>query len=391
MRKIWFCLFCVSLGAAGFGQETGEASGGERRPDTDYRVTEEGKIVQTLAWDRSNAYFYEVELQRRNAAEQWEGFLKERTEENFLEVSLSPGMYRYRIVSYNVLGRAAAVSDWSGIRIYPAREPVVESFSPPAFFVDSRQETFTLTLRGADLMEEARVYIIAKTEAAKPAESRSAEHGEDGAVLSAVFSAEGLVLGDYDIVVINPGGLRSVTEGFTVSFEKPLDLSASLGYAPLLPLYGGLFQEYDRPFYPLGFYGRFSALPLKRLWGSIGGDFQFRFINMTTRDDRFVLRGQMLLFSLHGLYQKWFRDYTMALGFRLGGAYAPMLNMRFEHRDGSNSSKETLARFALGGGVLWQWQVWQGLFVEAGLDYLHFAASPGPGFLQASAGLGWKF
>jgi uncharacterized protein YigE (DUF2233 family) len=105
------------------------------------------------------------------------------------------------------------------------------------------------------------------------------------------------------------------------------------------------------------------------------------------------LRGQTLLFTLTGLYQKWFRDYTMALNFRLGGGYAPVVNMQFEHRDGSASQKETPMYFALNGGLSWQWQAWRGLFVEAGLDYIHLAAGSGrpPGFLQLNAGLGWKF
>jgi hypothetical protein len=334
-----------------------------------------------------------VEIQRRDEAGQWEAHARERTEETFLEVSLPPGMYRYRILSYNVLGRIAAASGWTGVRIYPAREPVVENFSPAAFHIDSRQEEFTLALQGYDLMDEAKVYIIAKTEKAKPIEPLSVQHSEDGTSLSAVFPAGGLALGDYDIVITNPGGLRTVKEGFAVSFERPVDVSVSFGYAPSLPLYGSLFAEYDSLFYPLGAYGRISALPLKRIWGRIGGEFNFRFVDMATKDERFTLNGQLLLFAVNALYQRWFRDYTMAVNFRLGGGFSPVMNMQFEHNDGSVSEKQTALYLAFTAGVSWQWRLWRGLFIEAGLDYAQLVAGSGtpPGFIQASAGAGWRF
>jgi hypothetical protein len=391
MNKAVLCfVFSIAAAAVLSGQEE---DGGEPELVPEYRIEEDGKIIQTLTWSRSNAYYYEVEIEWRNEAGQWEEHAKERTEEIFLEISLPPGMYRYRILSYNVLGRVAAVSGWTGIRIYPTREPVVDSFKPPAFYVDSHQEEFTLTLQGQDLMDEARVYIIAKTEGAKPIEPLSIQHSEEWTSLSAVFSAGGLALGGYDIVVTNPGGLRTVQEDFAVSFEKSADFAAFVGYAPMAPLYGSLFREYDRSVYPLGFYGRFSAVPLKRLWGGIGGEFNVRFIDMTTRDDRFTLNGQLLLFAVNALYQRWFRDYTMAMNFRLGGGFAPAVNVQFEHNDGSRSEKQSVAYFSLVAGVSWQWYLRRGLFVEAGLDYAQLAAGSGtaPGFVQISAGAGWRF
>jgi hypothetical protein len=393
-KTVLLCFIFAALTAGTLSGQEAENTGGEEQNYTpEYRIDDDGRIIQTLTWSRSNAYYYEVEIQRRNEAGTWEAYTTERTEEIFLEISLPPGMYRYRILSYNVLGRVAAASGWTGVRIYPAREPVVENFSPPAFHVDSHQKEFTLILEGYDLMDEAVVYIIAKTENAKPVEPLSTQHSEDGTYLSAVFSAGGLILGDYDIVITNPGGLRSVKEGFAVSFKKPVDLPVSLGYAPFLPLYGSLFKEYDNPFYFLGFYGRFPVLPFKRLWGNIGGELNVRFADITTKDERFTLNGQLLIFTLSALYQRWFRDYTMAVNFRLGGGVAPVMNMQFEHNDGSSSERQTAMYVSLAAGVSWQWYIWRDLFLEVGLDYVQFIAGSGtpPGLMQASAGMGWRF
>jgi hypothetical protein len=396
LKKATLLCFIFTALAAGtlYGQEAENMAGGAEQSYTpEYRIEEDGRIVQTLTWNRSNAYYYEVEIQRRNEAGEWEPHAKERTEEIFLEVSLPPGMYRYRILSYNVLGRVAAASGWTGVRIYPAREPTVENFSPAAFYIDGHQKEFTLILQGYDLMDEAAVYIVAKTENAKPVEPLSIRHSEDGASLSAVFSAGGLALGNYDIVITNPGGLRSVKEGFAVSFKQPIDLSVSLGYAPFLPLYGSLFKEYDSRFYPLGFYSRFSALLFKRPWGNIGGELSVRFADITTKDERFTLNGRLLVFTANALYQRQFRDYTMALNFRLGGGLAPVIDMQFEHNDGSSSEKQTAMYVSLAAGASWQWYLWRGLFVEAGLDYIQLVTGSGtpPGLIQASAGAGWRF
>jgi hypothetical protein len=400
MRKIvlGFIFAALTAGLLSGQEAENKADGGEPEYRPGYRIEADGRIIQTLTWTRTNAYFYEVEIQRRNQAGEWEDHIKERTEEIFIELSLPPGMYRYRILSYNVLERVAAASDWTGIRIYPALEPVVESFNPPAFHVDSQEEVYTLTLLGRDIQDAATVYIIAKTDNAKPVEPLSIEPSEDGSFLSAVFSPEGLALGDYDIVVTNPGGLRTVKEGFAVSFEKPVDLTLSLGYAPFVPLTGSLFIEYDRLFYFLGFYGRFSVVPLKRLWGGMGGEIDVRFINMTTDgtttgNKPFTLKGQLLPATLNFLYQKWLRDYTMTLNFRLGGGIAAVLNMQFNHDDGSNSEKPAVIYAALSAGASWQWYVWRGLFVELGLDYIQLIAGSGtpPGIVQARLGAGWRF
>ena len=69
-------------------------------------------------------------------------------------------MYRYRILNYNVLGRIGAVSEWTGIRIFIAKQPAAKTYSPAGYFVDSLAGEFTLTITGHDLGEEAQVYIV---------------------------------------------------------------------------------------------------------------------------------------------------------------------------------------------------------------------------------------
>jgi hypothetical protein len=368
-----------------------EASSGD--VTSDYRLDEDGNIRQRITWTRANAYFYEVEIEKIGPGAVWALEMKERTEQNFLELALPPGMYRYRILNYNVLGRVGATSEWTGIRVFVAKQPAAESCSPAAWFVDSPEEEFTLTLRGRNLVEEAQVYIAAAKAGAKPVQPFSVTYSADESSITAVFRAEGLSLGAYEVVIINPGGMKQVRKDFSVGFSRPLDINASLGYAPVLPLYGYLFNAYNDSFYPAGFYGRVSVVPVKRLWGWIGFELTPHYGSLQTKNSKYRLSGNMIDVYTDMLYQKWMRHFTLAVNLRLGGGLTVLSNVKFNHKDGSQSKESGSILFALNGGASVQWIVWKNIFVEAGLEYVQFVSSqsPVPGLIRFNAAVGRKF
>jgi hypothetical protein len=302
-------------------------------------------------------------------------------------------MYRYRILNYNVLGRVGAVSEWTGIRVFIAKEPVAGSYSPAGYFVDSLAGEFTLTLSGQDLAEEAQVFLIAKEEGAKPVLPSSIKYSADEGALAAVFPARGLATGAYDIVITNPGGMRQTLEGFSVGFSRPVDIRLSLGYAPLVPVYGYLFDTYDEAFYPLGFYARLGLVPLKRLWGWIGFEISPHYADLKTQSSAYSLSGRML--GLHGdlLFQKWNQDYTWALDLRLGGGFVGISDIRFSNKDGSRSKEVSTTLPAISAGASLEWLLGETLFIEAGAQYTQLISSqsPMPGFLRANAAVGSRF
>ncbi|MDR1211338.1 MAG: hypothetical protein LBK40_03805, partial [Spirochaetaceae bacterium] len=358
----------------------------------------DGKIAQRLSWSRGNAYFYEVEIEKLEAGGQWTAEMQERTEDIAIEVSLAPGMYRYRVHSYNVLGRIAASSDWTGIRVFVAKAPAAERFSPLSFHVDSNLEEFTLVVSGADLVEEAQVYLAAKNGDTKPVAPLSVSYRPDERELAAVFSGLNLALGLYDIVITNPGGISQTIPGFAVDFTRKVDLNVSAGYAPFVPRGGYLFERYDSDVYPLGFYGRVNVIPFKKFWGSLGAETSVFWNNLETAGvtgagEGYTLTGQILQINLDGVYQKWFNRWTMALLFRAGFGFTGVYNIGFGHENAADSKGEGTLLFTVNGGVSFYWLLWRELFVETGIDYARCfsSQSPAPGFLRATAGLGWKF
>jgi hypothetical protein len=372
---------------------TGVVFSQESETESSYRLDENGRILQRISWMRSNAFYYEVEIEQQIAAGEWRQIAKEKTEELFIEVSLAPGMYRYRILSYNVLGREASATEWAGIRVFATRDPKIERTIPEAYYVEQATDDFTLVLEGINLMENADVYIISKKEGAGRIMPESVQYSEGENSITLAFRTAGLGLGPYNIVVTNPGKLQTVYKGFAVKFRRPMDINVSLGYAPLIPLYGYIFDSFSSPLYPVSFYGRINAVPLKRLWGFVGAEFTPQFALLKTGGDSYTVNGTMMSFTFDALYQYWFPARTMAVNIRLGGGLMAITDISFEHDDGSSSEQVGTILPLMNAGVSFEWLLWRNLFVEAGLEYTqHFSShSPPPGILKFTAAAGYRF
>jgi len=91
-----------------------------------YFIEEKGdeiKYIQRFVWKGGeNALQYEVTFEReRNGA--YIPYLKETTKAQFIEVSLPPGRYRFRVIPYDVLGRPVEGSKWTNVEILPVPKP----------------------------------------------------------------------------------------------------------------------------------------------------------------------------------------------------------------------------------------------------------------------------
>jgi hypothetical protein len=208
VKNFSILLVCLLVSSGLFAQE--QAS---------YRIDESGRFYQILRWERTNAYFYEVEVEQRTESGAWIPRLKEKTENAMLEVSLPPGRYRYRIVSYNVLGRAAAYSDWTLFRIHAARTPAAQR-PDKTIIIPRNDKIFTLTLDGKDLIEGAEMYIMRNVKNAVPVKPLFVRFADDDTAFSAVFPANNLPAGKYELMVINPGGLKQ-TVPLTIARSAP--------------------------------------------------------------------------------------------------------------------------------------------------------------------------
>ncbi|MDR1178335.1 MAG: hypothetical protein LBK64_05870 [Spirochaetaceae bacterium] len=383
--------------------------------------TEEGdRFIQRLAWEKADTvHRYEITIEKQNSAGEYTGVLRESRTENFIELSLSPGLYRYRIEGYNLLNSLAGISDWIPFRVFPALQPELYSFTQtflPTEEGDPRGG-IEITLYGMNFVEGAEVYLLPLPSGGDPVIPLAYLPSEESARM--LFDREVLRPGRYRVYVRNPGGLEGFLE---ITVEPPsaaspvepsaaspveppvsvpaedsapgssFDLYVSAGYAPLIPLDGYLFTPFDSIFYPMGASLRIELVPVRQPWGDLGLELAPSW-NMLKSDDLKIHIGAL---HLNGTYHRRFSGQT-ALVFRLGAG----VNLA----SGTSGGQSTASLFtwiaAINGGIAFRWftrpvQNPGGaagtFYIETGVEYTRLFATDSPaGYIRPFLGVGRRF
>jgi hypothetical protein len=162
------------------------------------------RFTQILRWDADpNVLFYEITLQTGAG----EAISVSKVTEPVLELNLSPGEYRYRIVLYNLLRKPEIALPWQGLTVLRAEIPRIANLAPKVWYLEDLKPS--LTIRGENLIPGATVVLKREEPTIEPASG--IELGRDGtSAVSFAFPAPSLTAGEYAIELTNPGGL-SVT------------------------------------------------------------------------------------------------------------------------------------------------------------------------------------
>ncbi|MDR2143078.1 MAG: hypothetical protein LBP29_01755 [Treponema sp.] len=389
------------------------------------RSGKEERFIQRLVWEKSNyVYRYEITVEKQNDSKEYVEIYRESRTENFIELSLAPGLYRYRIEVYNLLNRSSGISDWIPFMVFRALQPELYSFSQEFATSGEGDQLVEIVLHGANLTEGAEVLI------------RPADGGRDIVPLAYFPSGESarllvnqeiLAPGPYRVYVKNPGGLESslaitvsppiivadssgVLPGVPDTGDSVLPLLpgtardpgdipnlfgiyVSLEYTPLIPLYGYLFTPFDSSFFPVGASLKVSFMPVKQSWGDLGLELAPSW-NVLESD---AMKVDMGTFHLNGLYQWWFFNRSMSLVFCVGGG----INLINGTNDGEQDSVSIFTwMFSAGGGIFFRLFIpgvynrsaRSAFFVEIGVEYNHlFTKELPPGYVKPGLGLGWRF
>ena len=354
-------------------------------------IDEEICFFQRLSWGHdANDYYYEVIIEEEYEDGFWREIIRENRTENFIEVSLPPGNYRYMVLVYNLLDQNEYRMDYYPFEILLALEPEIVSVDPHVFYLDGKPP-WVLILDCKNAVEGAEVYLQKGNRKVTP---RETEVNSEGSGIRAVFVYKDLDKGTYSIHVKNPGGLESSLEpGFSISFQDPLDMNLSLGYAPLFSLYGELHEFLGgNQIIPLGFIARFSVIPLKQKWGFLGVEVAPSWNYLSVHIGKYKVRAQIISVQFHGLYQYWFLRWFLALNVRIGAGFSSYLNLNVYYDRGASESISALMASA-DAGVSVQWVFIKPWFLEAGVDYIHFFSSDNahPGYLRPSITVGRQF
>jgi hypothetical protein len=389
----------VLLWAAAFLVFTPGQSGSQEQQDGYYlEQTNEGlRFVQRLSWEPEEyASGYEVQAERQNPQGDWLPILSEFTENSFIEFSLPPGSYRYRVRAYDLMERPAGNSEWIFFEILPALSPALEAFMPDRLFLDKSasprgEAAITITLKGRNLVEGAEFRLIPKK--GDPVFPRQYIPEASGEQALLVFSGK-LAPGLYTLEVVNPGGISDILESLRIyAPQTSRGFSLSAGYGPLIPLYGELHEMLEAPVFPAGAYGRIAFLPWGTDFANLGFETAFYWARIASpykgEIKTYDVSGHSLGLKAYGLFQKPLNQ-NMALNLRLGGGLFSVLNFEKEASGEKAGSVNALVP-AAGGGLSLQWFFSSSLFAELGADYTHFfsADNPSPGYIRPFAGIGF--
>jgi hypothetical protein len=388
----------------------------------DYFIVRENdgpRFMQRLSWGHDEYVLrYEVVLEEEREGSYVE-ILRETTEENYLVLSLRPGRFRYAVNVYNLLDKMEYTMDWVYFEVLRALQPKILGFTPGEIFLETpgKDADTLLTVNGEDLAPGADIMLLPRD---GPQGLQGLEQGIrprkqeiDGQTARLSFSGGQLEPGAYTVYVRNPGGLEDSRGILSVRLREtpepdlpartipktvvfgPPDINVSLGYAPLMPLYGGLFSPgaFDKPLLPLGVAARISALPLKWRQCSLGLELGGSWNRLEAQTEHYDVAAQLIEAQLSLLYQLWLPNRTMAFNFRLGAGLGILGDFYFDYHSGKGDSLNS-QYLSLDAGVSFQWLIKGPFFIEAGADFTQILSSgdsSAPGYLQPVLSAGWKF
>jgi hypothetical protein len=186
----------------------------------------------------------------------------------------------------------------------------------------------------------------------------------------------------------------------------------SLGWAPMIPVYGINYVEKDhnasysnpgsdltvlRPFNPLGAYFRAAYIPYR--WGKnkLGVEWQLYIlehanrVEWTNEEDVFYRYLDIVSTSHIGiLYQRALAD-PWQLSVRLGGGISNPYSIEEDDSSSNNNNSEVEIPFSMGVGASVQYFFWHNLYAEAGLDFTMTFGRYTHSILRPTIGIGWQF
>jgi hypothetical protein len=303
---------------------------------------------------------------------------------------------------YNLFRRLEYTMDWVYFTVLNALKPEILTFSPEVFFLDAKSKR-QITITGRNIESEALIMLRPRgVSAEETVDIRPLGITVKGDTALLTFDKKTIMPGDYTIYIRNPGGLEDSLgifrillhedeEGRAAGARRP-DIVVSAGYAPLMPLYGGLFtgDAFERAIFPLGFAARVGVLPLKRSWGDLGAELNASWHKMEEQKNNYRVTAHDIGAHLNVLYQVWLPNRIMALGFRLGAGINLVKDLYLD--DGRQPLSSMYC--SLDAGFSFRWHIKGPFFIEPGVDFIHilsFSDRSQPGYLMPALSLGWQF
>jgi len=368
---------------------------GRTGPDAHYFI-QEGEagavLYQRLSWEAIDDIFgFEFELEQRDAAGAWREIDKKIVRDHFIDVSLPPGNYRYKVTVINLLEQKEASSAYRNFDILIAYQPEVESVSPRLIYLDEFFDgKFTVT--GGNFFDDT-VFVFEKagggTITLKPEEI-----SKDGKKARFELNTNRFQPGTYVFVARDKSGLVDKSEDVIFRFQKPIDTYVSLGYAFTGFTGESVFKTYyGRSVAPLGGVFRLSVLPFKRTYGHFGFNVNYSAAMMRKQQDDYTLDGALMLTHVNAAYVYPIIKHRLNLDIHAGAGAVFLMQSKFSF-DGSSveSPAYWYWGFDMDAGTAVQVFVYKKMYLELNVDHFFVFRDGLPKYMfQPQFSVGWMF
>ena len=381
---------------------------------------------QYLEWEEEDPEFvlnYEVVievLEKESGIYTEINRLQTETNNTYIQVKpfLPPGNYRYKVITYNLIGIAVVESDWFEFRIVKAFKPEISNISAEVnhsstLFLDEINNGI-FNIVGKNLFEEPNngneisftTYELKnkKKKNAEPLIPKILELDDKNRRLKIQFDMDDLDVGTYIFMATDASGLKNVIDKkneIIVKFKKSVDFDISGGYT--LPI---IFDETINKYmgssvWPLSLYARLSFIPFKHRFGYFGMGLTGSYTRMISNKDTYRIGGNLLTANALFVYQFPIRiklkksdqqKHIITLDFHAGAGFTFFNDFKFHFDHNIVSNPLNSLNISIDFGFAAQIYITNRLYTEIGADYIMaFVSDMEFGMLEPQISIGWQF
>lgn len=383
------------------------------------------KAWQILEWEEEEPLFvlkYEVVIEELNTKTlEFEEINRLMTEDNIPSIQvqpfLMPGRYRYKVITYNLIGMAEVESDWYEFSIYQAFKPVVTNItvdinkSSTIYLDELNDGNFTVNGRNLFTGQEGptdtsfTTYALERIDGKKKLVPEVTEHSDNNRHMQIHYDMKDLDIGKYHFVATDASGLRSDEEErneIKIKFRKWCDFDVSAGYGCPVVLFDDTIEEYfGSKVWPVTAVAKMSLIPFKHTYGYLGLGIQASYTRMYNNTNSYDLDGNFMTALGNFIYQlpvylhakdSVRRRHILNLELHGGAGVSFFNNFVYHFPHNIDSEPMNSIDLTFDGGASVQIYITQRLFLEPNCDFI-MAMAPDMvmGFVQPSISVGWQF
>ena len=328
-------------------------------------------------------------------------------------------MYRFKVITYDLIGLPSVESEWKTFSIYKAYKPQVNDISSKVngsstlYLEEVNDGIFSVS--GRNLFETSKnekniqftKYFVVNQNDKKQnilvPEILNVE--KNNRKIEFQMNMKDLDVGVYDFFAEDASGLKSESKNnsnFTVKFRKRMDLDLSAGYLLPVILFDDTINHYmGSNIWPLSGTVKMSFMPFKRSFGYFGVGLAGTYSRLFADFPRYKIDGNLITAHLNFVYQLPIRfriknsdqrrhAFSLELHGGVGATFFNDMQFHFPHNIDSEKLNSINLSFDVGGAV--QVYITSRLYAEVGVDFvMAFMSDMQFGVLHPSVCIGWQF